>query len=93
MTMSRTTQFGFYLLLGAASNSAAAAGYALIEQSITGLGRAFSGSAAVADDASTIFFNPAGMTSLSRKEMNMGLNLIAPRAEFSDRGSNANGTP
>ena len=93
MTMSRTTQFGFYLLFGAASNSAAAAGYALIEQSITGLGRAFSGSAAVADDASTIFFNPAGMTNLSRKEMNMGLNLIAPRAEFSDRGSNANGTP
>ncbi|AFI85003.1 OmpP1/FadL family transporter [Methylophaga nitratireducenticrescens] len=93
MTMSRTTQFGFYLLFGAASNSAAAAGYALIEQSITGLGRAFSGSAAVADDASTIFFNPAGMTNLSRKEMNMGLNLIAPRAEFSDRGSNVNGTP
>lgn len=93
MTMSRTTQFGFYLLFGAASNSAAAAGYALIEQSITGLGRAFSGSAAVADDASTIFFNPAGMTNLSRKEMNMGLNLIAPRAEFSDRGSNIDGTP
>jgi long-chain fatty acid transport protein len=25
--------------------------------------------------------------------MNMGLNLIAPRAEFSDRGSNVNGSP
>ena len=33
------------------------------------------------------------MTNLSRKEMNMGLNLIAPRAEFSDRGSNVDGTP
>ena len=93
MTMSRSTQLSFYVLFGAASSSAGAAGYALIEQSITGLGRAFSGSAAVADDASTIFFNPAGLTNLSRKEMNMGLNLIGPRAEFSDRGSNVNGTP
>ena len=93
MTMSRSTQLSFYVLFGAASRSAGAAGYALIEQSITGLGRAFSGSAAVADDASTIFFNPAGLTNLSRKEMNMGLNLIGPRAEFSDRGSNVNGTP
>ena len=93
MPMSRATQFGFYFLFGAASNSVMAAGYALIEQSITGLGRAFSGSAAVADDASTIFFNPAGLTNLTRKEMNMGLNLIAPRAEFSDSGSNTNGIP
>ncbi|THK41845.1 transporter [Methylophaga sp. SB9B] len=93
MTMSRSTQFSFYVLFGAASSSAGAAGYALIEQSITGLGRAYSGSAAVADDASTIFFNPAGLANLSRKEMNMGLNLIAPRAEFSDRGSNLNGSP
>ncbi|MDO8825215.1 OmpP1/FadL family transporter [Methylophaga sp.] len=93
MTLSRSTQFGFYILFGAASSSAGAAGYALIEQSVTGLGRAFSGSTAVADDASTIFFNPAGLTNLSRKEMNMGVNLISPRAEFSDRGSNANGTP
>ena len=93
MTMSRSTQFSFYVLFGAASSSAGAAGYALIEQSITGLGRAYSGSAAVADDASTIFFNPAGLANLSRKEMNMGLNLIAPRAEFSDRGSNVNGSP
>lgn len=93
MSMSRATQFGFYALLGVASNSAGAAGYALIEQSITGMGRAFSGSAAVADDASTLFFNPAGLTNLSRKEMSMGLSLIAPRSTFSDSGSNTNGTP
>lgn len=93
MPLSRSSQLSLFVLLGAASSSVGAAGYALIEQSITGLGRAYSGSAAVADDASTIYFNPAGLTNLSRKELNMGLNVIAPRAEFSDRGSNINGTP
>jgi long-chain fatty acid transport protein len=42
--------------------TAQAAGFALIEQSASGMGNAFAGAAAVAEDASTIFFNPAGMT-------------------------------
>ncbi len=39
---------------------AQAGGFALIEQSGSGLGNAFSGSAAAAEDSSTIYFNPAG---------------------------------
>ena len=42
-----------------------AAGFQVNEQSARGLGSAFAGEAAAAEDASTIFFNPAGMTRLS----------------------------
>ncbi|MCX4188947.1 OmpP1/FadL family transporter [Methylophaga sp. OBS3] len=79
MSLSRLS---LLILLGAGSSSAYAAGYAILEQSITGLGRAFSGSAAVADDASTIFFNPAGLTQLDRSEVIFGANFIAPYAKF-----------
>ena len=44
------------------SGAASASGFALIEQSASGLGNAFAGGAASADDASTVFFNPAGMS-------------------------------
>jgi len=64
-----------------------AAGFAIQEQSVTGLGRAFAGSAAVADDASTIFFNPAGLTQLKYEELAVGLNYISPTSDFRDSGS------
>lgn len=94
MLPSRLTRLSVTLLLAGASTSVFAAGYALTEQSVTGLGRAFAGSAAVADDASTIFFNPAGLTQLQGSEVNIGLNYIAPKAEFDDNGStHASGAP
>jgi len=43
------------------SNLAQGAGYQLQERSTKGLGRAFSGEAAIADDASVLASNPAGM--------------------------------
>ena len=39
----------------AASSSVQAAGFALVEQNASGMGNAYAGSAAVAEDASTIF--------------------------------------
>jgi len=49
------------MLLLAFSGVASAAAFQLWEQNASGLGNAYAGSAAVADNASTIFFNPAGM--------------------------------
>lgn len=46
------------------SGSAMAAGFALQNQNGSGNGNAFAGAAAAAEDAGTIFFNPAGMTFL-----------------------------
>lgn len=75
-------------LLGAAS-STQAAGFALIEQSASGMGNAYAGAAATAEDASTIFFNPAGMTYVEGTQVVGALHLINPNAEFNDKGSAA----
>ncbi len=80
----------------AVSGTAAASGFALIEQSGSGLGNAFAGGAASAEDASTIFFNPAGMSRLNGKQLVVAGNMIKPSAKFSDTGSSpatASGQP
>ncbi len=64
-------------------------GFALIEQGVRGLGNAYAGGAASADDASTIFifFNPAGMTRLKGHEIVAGAHLIMPYLVFINEGS------
>lgn len=66
----------------AVSGSVAASGFALIEQNASGLGNAYAGGAASAEDASTVFFNPAGMTRLSGKQVVVAGHLINPSAKF-----------
>ncbi|MCZ4304652.1 outer membrane protein transport protein [Zoogloeaceae bacterium G21618-S1] len=74
-------------LLALGSGHATAAGFQLLEQNASGLGNAYAGSAAVADNASTIFFNPAGMTQLKEREVSAGLNAVRPTFKFKDDGS------
>lgn len=59
-----------------------AAGFSLTEQSVVGLGRSFAGGAAVAEDASTLYFNPAGITRLKQREVIQGASLIKLTADF-----------
>ena len=73
--------------LGGASPLASAAGFALIEQSASGMGNAFAGAAATAEDASTVFFNPAGMSRLEGMQITVGAHLIDLSAKFSNSGS------
>jgi len=87
MAYNKTLRLGAFVMASTLSSLSYAAGYAIIEQSVTGLGRAFSGSAAVADDASTIFFNPAGLTYLSNSELAAGVHLIKVRSDFDNNGS------
>lgn len=68
------------------AGGAVASGFALIEQSGSGLGNAFSGGAASAEDASTIFYNPAGMSRLSGKQITVAGSMIKPTAKFSGTG-------
>ena len=89
MAHQKSLKLTAFLMASTLSSMSYGAGFAIIEQSVTGLGRAFAGSAAVAEDASTIFFNPAGLTYLSNSELAAGLNLIRPKSDFSNRGSNA----
>src|SRR4030067_103308 len=70
----------------AISGTAAASGFARIEQSGSGLGNAFAGGAASAEDASTIFFNPAGMSRLNGKQVVVAVHAIKPSVKFSGTG-------
>ncbi len=73
--------------LTAWSGVVAASGFALIEQSGSGLGNAYAGVTASAEDASTIFFNPAGMANLHGKQLAVAGNLIGVASQFSDTAS------
>ena len=64
-----------------------AAGFALIEQSGSGMGNALAGGSAIAEDASTVYFNPAGMTYIEGTQLVGTLHLIKPTAEFNNNGS------
>src|SRR5258708_4733721 len=82
-------------LLGFSSYQARAGSFLLNEQSVSGLGTAYAGGAAQAEDASTIFFNPAGIALLQQGEFQAGLHYVMPSGTFSNEGSSisAPGTP
>lgn len=79
------------LLLVAFSGAASAAAFQLWEQNASGLGVAYAGSAAVADNASTVFFNPAGMTQLTGFQFSAGVNGVGPSYEFRNGGTSGTG--
>lgn len=62
-------------------------GFALHNQSASGLGNAFAGAVVATEDASTIFYNPAGLTRLSRRQAVVTGFAVVPSFKFSDRGS------
>ena len=66
----------------AMAGQAGASGFALIEQG-SGLGNAFAGGAAAAEDATTVFFNPAGMSRLADSQISVGGAFIKPSAKYS----------
>ncbi len=74
-------------MLAGLSGGAAASGFQLLEQNASGIGNAFAGSAAVAENASTVYFNPAGMTQLEGIQVSGGVSAILPSYKFSNSGS------
>jgi long-chain fatty acid transport protein len=75
------------LLLLAFSGATSAAGFQLWEQNASGIATSYAGSAAVADNASTIYFNPAGMTQLPGIQLSAGVVGVRPSFKFSNEGS------
>jgi long-chain fatty acid transport protein len=75
--------------LGATAGfDARAAGFALHEQGVSGLGNGYAGAAAVAEDATTVWWNPAGMARLaSGKHFAIAGAVIAPSTKFSNGSS------
>jgi len=83
----------FVAALAGWAGGACAAGFALIEQDASGLGNAFAGGAAVAEDAGTIYFNPAGMTRLPGKQVLAAAHAIGTNVKFTNQGSTTLGQP
>lgn len=75
-----------------ASPQLLANGFALNEQSISGMGTGFAGRASSADDASTVFGNPAGMSRLKRQQVTAGIAVIDSKSEISNANGNRPGT-
>ena len=73
------------LALGAGQVSAA--GFALQENSGSGLGNAYAGGAAAAEDAATIWSNPAGMQKIKTNQVVAAINYIQPSMKFSNGNS------
>jgi len=73
---------------GALSTQALAAGFALNEQSISGMGTSFAGRSSSADDATTLFGNPAGMARLKREEVSFGAAAIHAKTDIKDNSAN-----
>jgi long-chain fatty acid transport protein len=75
------------MLLGLAG-AASAAGFAIQNQTGSGTGNAFAGAAAAAEDAGTIFFNPAGMTNLPEgHNISLSGTLLNRTIDFKNKGS------
>ncbi len=68
-----------------ASTQLFAAGFALNEQSISGMGTGFAGRSSSADDASTVFGNPAGMARLKREQVTVGAAAILAKSDTQQR--------
>ncbi|WP_404364199.1 OmpP1/FadL family transporter [Marinobacter sp.] len=77
---------GLFCLMPAASQ---ASSFQILEQSPARLGTAFSGTASIADDATTVFFNPAGMTQLDAAQVTVAGHLVLTKSEFDNEGSTA----
>ena len=74
-----------------ASTQLFASGFALNEQSISGMGTGFAGRSSAADDASTIAGNPAGMSRIKREQVTGGVAFIDAHTDISDASSRPNG--
>jgi len=70
-----------------AAGSAGAAGFSIGVQNASGLGLANSGQAAAAEDASTIWYNPAGLTNLPGRQVVGALNVLNTSVKFQNDGT------
>ncbi|CAM2853465.1 outer membrane protein transport protein [Moritella viscosa] len=80
MSKLKKTTLATALLLVTAQSSAA--GFQVSEHSASGLGRAFAGEAAVADNASVLARNPAAMTRFKQAELSFAGSYVEPNVDI-----------
>lgn len=67
-------------------------GLSINEQSASGMGTGFSGRSSSAEDASTLFGNPAGMSKLDRAQVSGGFAVIQAKSDISNVNTTVSGT-
>lgn len=75
------------LALVAVHGASFAAGFQLFVQNVSGLGTAYAGQAANAEDASVTFFNVAGLAELEGRDAVLALPVLRPDTRFSTSAS------
>ena len=80
------------LAVAMASSQLFASGFALNEQSVSGMGTGFAGRSSSADDASTVFGNPAGMARLEGQQVTGGVAAIDASTDIKDVSGRSSGT-
>lgn len=85
----RLLKTGLAVAITATSGHGFASGFALNEQSISGMSTSFAGRSSSAEDASTVFGNPAGMARLKREEVYVGAAVIHAQSDISRASANA----
>lgn len=74
-----------------ASSNVLASGFALNEQSISGMGSGFAGRSSSAEDATTVFGNPAGMARLKSEQVSVGGATLFAKSDISHTRSTFGG--
>ncbi len=72
------------------SSNINASGFSIAEHSASGMGSAFAGASAIAEDASTTYFNPAGLSKLKGKQYIFAGHYVSVSSPYTDAGSNLN---
>ncbi|MHC8398002.1 OmpP1/FadL family transporter [Pseudomonas sp. MDT1-17] len=80
------------LAVATASAQLFASGFALNEQSISGMGVGFAGRSSSAEDASTVYGNPAGMARLDGQQITGGVALLDASTHISQVSGRSSGT-
>jgi long-chain fatty acid transport protein len=80
------------LALASAASHGLASGFAINEQSVSSMGTAFAGRSSSADDASTVFGNPAGMARIKREQISGGIALIHAKTDIDNASGSTPGS-
>ena len=80
------------LAVAMASSHVFASGFALNEQDVAGMGTGFAGRSSAAENASTVYGNPAGMARLEGQQITGGFAVIDASTNIKDAGGRSSGT-
>jgi long-chain fatty acid transport protein len=75
------------LVLCCLASQVYASGFALLENNVTNLGLAYSGTAALAEDASMNYYNAAGLSHIDKNQIVLGVNVIQGAFDFTASSS------